>query len=58
MPLAEHNTQVSITIPKVILEEIRQHREETGIPMAAVVRVALRDYLAKQKAQKPEEVEA
>ena len=49
--LRDHNVQTTIILPREMQTEIQEYRKETGMPMTRVIRIALRDFLDKQKTQ-------
>lgn len=52
MPVAPHNVQTSITLPRIMQAELQQCTKETGIPMAHIARVAFQDFLDKYQISK------
>lgn len=49
--LRDHNVQTTIVLSREMQTEIQQYRKDTGMPMARVIRIALREFLDEQKSQ-------
>lgn len=52
--MAVKSIVTSITLPRVLKEELDAYAEKSGMPMAAIVRIALIAYLDKQQEKQKE----